>query len=166
MLLKWFACITFFMICILKWYFPSENFWIDLAHAYTCLWLEVYQALMIFLFQSSHITFMPNAMLLCRSAWLWPLLLSSWLLPRLLLASTYTKRTDCLCIQNPWNKLRHMSPPYLPIYGIYRPSYRRLSCTISKLFKCTSLFVSVQAHGALGAINIFHAKNVLLLDKV
>ena len=27
-------------------------------------------------------------------------------------------------------------------------------------------FVSVQAHGALGVINIFHAKNILLLDKV
>ena len=27
-------------------------------------------------------------------------------------------------------------------------------------------FVSVQAHGALGAIDIFHAKKVLLLDKV
>ena len=26
--------------------------------------------------------------------------------------------------------------------------------------------VSVQAHGALGAIDIFHAKNILLLDKV
>ena len=79
---------------IVKWYFPSENFWIDLAHAYTCLWLEVYQALMIFLFQSSHITFMPDSMLLCRSAWLWPLLLSSWSLPRLLLAFTHTKRTS------------------------------------------------------------------------
>ena len=27
-------------------------------------------------------------------------------------------------------------------------------------------FVSVQAHGALEAVNIFHAKNILLLDKV
>ena len=114
---------------IVKWYFPSENFWIDLAHAYTCLWLEVYQALMIFLFQSSHITFMPDSMLLCRSAWLWPLVLSSWSLPRLLLAFTCTKRTDCLCIQNPWNQLCHMSPPYLPIYGIYLPF-------LTKTFMC------------------------------
>ena len=47
---------------------------------------------MIFLFQNSYITFMPDSMLLCRSAWLWPLLLSSWSLPSLLLAFAHTKR--------------------------------------------------------------------------
>jgi hypothetical protein len=35
-----------------------------------------------------------------------------------------------------------------------------------KIIQMNFPFVSVQAHGALGAIDIFHAKNVLLLDKV
>ena len=33
-------------------------------------------------------------------------------------------------------------------------------------FQISFPFVPVQAHGAAGAINIFHAKDVLLIDKV
>ena len=45
----------------------------------------------------------------------------SWSLSSLLLAFTYTKREYCLCIQNLKPKLFQMSPPYLPICGIYLP---------------------------------------------
>ena len=147
--------------------FPfGDFFWIDLAHAYTCLWLKVYQALMIFLFQNSHITFMPDSMLLCRSTWLLPLLLSSWSLPCLFLAFTCTKRIDCLCIQNPWNKLCHESPLYIPIYGIYLPFLTKTFMYHLKNLQISFHFAPIQAHGAVGAVNIFHAKDVLLVDKV
>ena len=36
----------------------------------------------------------------------------------------------------------------------------------SQNYSKSFLFVTVQAHGAVGGIGIFHAKNVLLLDKV
>ena len=35
-----------------------------------------------------------------------------------------------------------------------------------KIIQINFPFVLVQDHGAVGAINIFHAKNILLLDKV
>ena len=35
-----------------------------------------------------------------------------------------------------------------------------------KILQISFLFVPVQAQGAVGVINIFHAKDVLLVDKV
>ena len=57
----------------------------------------------------------------------------SWSLPSLLLAFTCTKREYCLCIQTPLTpKLFHMSPPYLPICGIYLPFQVNLYVANSK----------------------------------
>src|SRR3954469_9491825 len=49
-------------------------------------------------------------------------MLSSWSLPSLLLAFASTKRNSTCASKILSNQLFHMSPPYLPIYGIYLPS--------------------------------------------
>ena len=59
-----------------------------------------------------------------------------------------------------------MSPLYLHIYGIYLPFLTKTFMYHLKNFQISFLFVNVQAHGAVGVINIFHAKYVLLNDKV
>src|SRR3954466_13897299 len=51
------------------------------------------------------------------------IMLSGWSLPSLLLAFLQHQAEFCLCFHTPFlNLLFHMSPPYLPIYGIYLPS--------------------------------------------
>ena len=59
-----------------------------------------------------------------------------------------------------------MSPLYLPIYGIYLPSLTKTFMYHLKNLQISFPFVPVQAHAAVGVINIFHAKDVLLVDKV
>src|SRR4051812_15250313 len=49
-------------------------------------------------------------------------MLSGWSLPSLLLAFLQHQVEFCLCFHIPFlNQLFHMSPPYLPIYGILLP---------------------------------------------
>ena len=130
------------MICLpMMWYglviSSFENlFWLTwrmLTHIQDCK--ESLSSLDDLWFLSRDITTMPDSMLLCRSAWLWLSLLSKLVAPSLLLAFTCTKRTDCLCIQNPLNQLCHMSPPYLPIHGIYPPFLTKTFVYHLEIFK-------------------------------
>ena len=73
-----------------------------------------------------------HSMLVNLNACLWPLSLSSWSLLNLLLAFTCTKREYCLRIHFHKSKLVHMSPPYLPICGIYLPFQVNLHVPKSK----------------------------------
>src|ERR1044072_4249712 len=47
------------------------------------------------------------------------------------------------------NQLFHLSPPYLPIYGIYVPSLTKTFMYHLKTSFKSFLFVTVQAHGAV-----------------
>src|ERR1043165_5673673 len=78
-------------------------------------------------------------------------ILSGWSLPRILLAFLQHQAEFCLCFHNHLskNQLFHLSPPYLPIYGIYVPSLTKtFMYHLNTLFK-SFLFVTVQAHGAV-----------------
>src|ERR1041384_1675070 len=78
-------------------------------------------------------------------------MLSGWSLPRLLLAFLQHQAEFCLCFHNHLskNQLFHLSPPYLPIYGIFLPSLTKtFMYHLKTLFK-SFLFVTVQAHGAV-----------------
>src|SRR4051812_17608671 len=77
-------------------------------------------------------------------------MLSSWSLPSLLLAFLQHQAEFFLCFHTPFlNQLFHMSPPYLPIYGIYLPSLMKtFMYHLKTLFK-SFLFVTVQARGAV-----------------
>src|SRR4051812_9565786 len=78
-------------------------------------------------------------------------MLSGWSLPRLLLAFLQHQVEFCLCFHtSPFlTQLFHLSPPYLPIYGIYAPSLTKtFMYHLKTLFK-SFLFVTVQAHGAV-----------------
>ena len=98
----------------------SEEFKrLDLAHVHACTWFKNNLASMIFMFSVFISSPCYCSMLVIQNAWLWPLSLSSWSLPSLLLAFACTKQKYCLCIQNPWNQSYAIkSPLYLPIYGI------------------------------------------------
>ena len=99
-------------------------------------------------------------MLVNLNACLWMLSLSSWSLPCLFLAFTCTKREYCLCIHlHKPQKLFHMSPPYLPICGIYllfqvnlyvpnsKPSNEILFCMLEQLMYQLGLSVSSMLGG-------------------
>ena len=96
--------------------------WLDLAHVHTCSWHKSTQP--SWYLCSWWIISYPclHSMFINFNACSWLLSLSSWSLPSLLLAFTCTKWEYCLCIQlHKPQKLFHMSPPYLPICGIYLP---------------------------------------------
>ena len=93
----------------------------------------------------------------------WLLSLSSWSLPSLLLAFTCTKREYCLCIQlHKPQKLFHMSPLYLPIYGIYMPFQVNLYVPNSKPSNKHPVLYAQIAHVSCRAVCIFHARRVIL----
>ena len=93
----------------------------------------------------------------------WLLSLSSWSLPSLLLAFTCTKREYCLCIQlHKPQKLFHMSPPYLPICGIYLPFQVNLYVPNSKPSNKYPVLYARIAHVSTRAVCIFHARWVIL----
>ena len=93
----------------------------------------------------------------------WLLSLSSWLLPSLLLAFTYTKQEYCLCIQTPSTpKLFHMSPLYLPICGIYLPFQVNLYVPNSKPSNKHSVLHARIAHMSTRAALIFRVRWVIL----
>ena len=97
-------------------------------------------------------------MLVNLNACLWLLSLSSWSLPSLFLAFTCTKREYCLCIQfHKPQKLLHMSPPYLPIYGIYLPFQVNLYVPNSKPSNKHSVLYARIAHVSTRVVRIFHA---------
>ena len=89
--------------------------------------------------------------------------LSSWSLPSLFLAFTCTKQEYCLCIQlHKPQKLFHMSPPYLPIYGIYLPFQVNLYVPNIKPSNKHSVLYARIAHVSTRAICILHARQVIL----
>ena len=93
----------------------------------------------------------------------WLLSLSSWSLPSLLLAFTCTKREYCLCIQPlKTPKLCHMSPPYLPICGIYLPFQVNLYVPNSKPSNKYPVLYARIAHVSTRVVRIFHARRVIL----
>ena len=93
----------------------------------------------------------------------WLLSLSSWSLPSLLLAFTCTKREYCLCIQlHKPQKLFHMSPPYLPICGIYLPFQVNLYVPNSKPSNKHSVLYARIAHVSTKAVLIFRVRRVIL----
>ena len=104
---------------------------------------------MIFLFQSSYITFMPmpNSMLLCRSAWLWPLCSLVGRFPVFCYPSSSTKRNSAcastITFLNPVVPFESTIPTYtwylLAMSFVYH---------LKTLFK-SFLFVTAQAHGAV-----------------
>src|ERR1041384_8157357 len=76
-------------------------------------------------------------------------MLSGWSLPSLLLAFARTKRNSACASKILSNQFFHMSPPYLPIYGIYLPSLTKTFVYHLKTLFKSFLFVTVQAHGAV-----------------
>ena len=101
-------------------------------------------------------------MLINFNACSWLLSLSSWSLPSLFLAFTCTNREYCLCIQTPSPKLFHMSPPYLPICGIYLPFQVNLYVSNSKPWNKHSVLYAWIAHVSTRVVCIFHARRVIL----
>src|SRR3954468_17658671 len=78
-------------------------------------------------------------------------MLFGWSLPRLLLAFLQHQAEFFLCFHNHLSEpqLVHLSPPYLPIYGIYVTSLTKtFMYHLKTLFK-SFLFVTIQAHGAV-----------------
>src|ERR1041384_7584341 len=107
--------------------------------------------MMIFLLQSElyHLHARFNvALSLCM---IMTVMLSGWSLPRLLLAFLQHQAEFCLCFHNHLskNQLFHLSPPYLPIYGIYVPSLTKTFMYHLKTSFKSFLFVTIQAHGAV-----------------
>ena len=98
---------------------------LDLAHVHACGWNKINIASTTFMFMVNYIIISYSCLhsvLINFNACSWLLSLSRWSLPSLFLAFTCTKREYYLCIQlHEPQKLFHMSPPYLPICGIYRP---------------------------------------------
>ena len=149
MLLKWLTCITLFIVWHLEVVFCFGELldWLG-----TCLHMfmtESLSSLDDLFIQNIYITFMPDSMLLCRSAWLWLLLFSSWPLPSLLLALTRTKRNSA-CVSKLLFKPVIPLESTIPSYMWYLPATPNLDFLVpsQNLFK-SSLFVTVKAHGAV-----------------
>ena len=101
-------------------------------------------------------------MLVNLNACLWLLSLSNCLLHNLLLSFTCTKRNTA-CASNSLNpKLFHMSPLYLPIYGIYLPFQVNLYVPNSKPSNKHSVLYARIAHVSTRAVHIFHVRRVIL----
>src|SRR3954471_14687589 len=105
---------------------------------------------MIFLLQSELYHFHARFNVALSLCMIMTVMLSGWSLPSLLLAFLQHQAKFCLCFDTPFlNQLFHMSPPYLPIYGIYLPSLTKtFMYHLKTLFK-SFLFVTVQSHRAV-----------------
>src|SRR3954468_2023588 len=106
---------------------------------------------MIFLLQSGLYHFHARFNVALSLCMIMTIMLSGWSLPRLLLAFLQHQAEFCLCFRNhPFQtQLFHLSPPYLPIYGIYVPTLTKtFMYHLKTLFK-SFLFVTVQANGAV-----------------
>src|SRR3954464_6434514 len=105
---------------------------------------------MIFLLQSELYQFHAQFNVALSLCMIMTVMLSGWSLPRLLLAFLQHQAEFYMCFHTPFlNQLFHMSPAYLPIYGIYLPSLTKTFVHHLKTLFKSFLFVTVQAHGAV-----------------
>jgi hypothetical protein len=93
--------------------------WVDLAYAY-----NMFDSYKVAINLYDHLVFdfwchcMLLLMLLCRFAWLWPLLLSLLAAPSLLLALVLYWVWALLVHPTPKNQVMPMCPPYIPISNL------------------------------------------------
>jgi hypothetical protein len=100
------SCVVFYYVEAFIWFSPWCFIRVDLAHAYNMfdsykVAISLYDHLVFDL--SYH--FMLLLMMSCHYAWLWPLMLSYLVAPRLLLALICTEYELYSCIQLPKTKL-------------------------------------------------------------
>src|SRR3954468_4400202 len=94
-------------------------------------------------------------------------MLSGWSLPSILLDFLQHQAEFSLCFHTPFlTQLFHMSPPYLPIYGIYLPSLTKTFVYHLKTLFKSFLFVIVQAHGVVRENQYLPCQFFLLHDIV
>ena len=131
MLLEWFTCIALFIVWHIEVVFPFGEFLDDLLG--TC----------------SHMFMTKMSIMLCRSAWLWQLLPSSWSLPSLSLAFVRIKRNSA-CASKLLFKPVVPFDSTIPTYMWYLAATPNLDFLVPSrnLFKSFP-FATVQAHGAV-----------------